>query len=226
MKKSFPKNFEEMSDDELQFLLKKEKNVSEQEKYKIKLEIRLREKLENITNYSPEVENTAKPEVLSEGEKQLDSELQKIKDKTVYRSIAYIGSLIILITFLVHIENETGQVILDFLSDFVVIIVFTTAFLWIRKRILMISLIVYMLYWNLDILNNPLIQSTNNIFSGIYNDIVGLVLNIISVLGLILGLINKFKLRYLTEEIEVNANKTIGLLIWASIIFQLIIRII
>lgn len=226
MKKSFPKNFEEMSDDELKFLLKKEKNVSEQEKYKIKLEIRLREKLENITNYSPEVENTAKPEVLSEGEKQLDSELQKIKDKTVYRSIAYIGSLIILITFLVHIENETGQVILDFLSDFLVIIVFTTTFLWIRKRILMISLIVYMLYWNLDILNNPLIQSTNNIFSGIYNDIVGLVLNIISVLGLILGLINKFKLRYLTEEIEVNANKTIGLLIWASIIFQLIIRII
>jgi len=225
MKKYFSKSLEEMADDELYHLLKNDKNVNDQQRYKIKHEIRLREKLKNIANPNPPIK-TINSEVLEAGLNKLDNKLQKIKDSIVYGNFVYVCSLLYILALFVSFENEFTQAIFDFFVDLLMIIIFTFTYLWIRKRILLFSLLFYMIYWNIAILSNPIIQSTVDISDVLYIDEIDLVFSLISLLCLFLGLTNKFKHRYFTREIGFNIKQSVGLILGISIVFQVVIRII
>ena len=107
-----------------------------------------------------------------------------------YRSVAYISGLILIIGLFVTISDQTKKGIFDLFYEFVALTTFTSAFLWLKRKLIFIGLIFYLLGFNIDLLFNPLIRP-DLVFLTMTLKWIGTIFNGIGVVFLLLGLWDK-----------------------------------
>ncbi len=144
--------------------------------------------------------------------------------ETHYKSIAYVCSLFLIFGLFIQFDNEVKEAIFDLLYDLIAITTFTFAYLWQKRRILLIGLALYAVSWNVDLLTNPLTMIQNHYFLDLNLSIIGLVFNASGLVCLIVGFMEKFQHDYLTKRIEIDLKVVVGLILGFSGIFQLLVR--
>lgn len=146
------------------------------------------------------------------------------KNTTIFYSLTYVCSLLLILGMFPKFENETRQSIYDSLYGLVGLVGYISLHFWIRKRITLFGLIFFVISWNFALLINHLFGIDRQ--TVIDNNLIlirSLFLSVAVILG-ILGLINKFDNKYLTEKVKLNDKVFIVLLAGFSIGFQLVYR--
>jgi hypothetical protein len=121
-------------------------------------------------------------------------------------------------------ENETRQSIYNSLYDLVGLIGYISLHFWIRKRITLLGLIFFVISWNFALLINHLFGIDRQIVIDNNLILIKSIFLAVAVICGILGLMNKFDYKYLTEKVKLNDKVFIVLLAGFSIGFQLIFR--
>jgi len=150
--------------------------------------------------------------------------LKKTKNQTIFYTLTYICSLLLILGLFPHFENEARQSIYDSLYGLVGLVGYIALHFWIRKRITLFGLIFFVISWNLALLINQLFGINRQT---VIDDNLILLRSIflsVAVICGILGLINKFDYKYLTEKVKLNDKVFIVLIAVFSIGFQLIFR--
>lgn len=147
-----------------------------------------------------------------------------MNDRLNYRSVAYLCSLFLIVGLFLQFDNETKQSVFDLIYDLTAITTFTFAYLWLKRRILLIGLVFYGISWNIDLLTNPLITLESQMLISVNVSLISLIFNAIGLLCLLIGFFENFKHDYLTKEIDLNIRSVIGFLIGFTILIQFTIR--
>jgi len=149
-----------------------------------------------------------------------------MKKEETYRSITYLLSIFLIFGLFINFEDEFKKAVFGFLYNLVGFLTFIFAYLWIKKRIVFIGLVLHTLGWNIELLTNPfsrvnhhqiILSNTNWISSGLH--LLGLVC-------LIIGFINSINIKYLTIPTKSNAIITIGFVLCLTAILQIAFRLI
>ncbi len=146
------------------------------------------------------------------------------KNTTIFYSLTYVCSLLLILGMFPKFENETRQSIYDSLYGLVGLVGYISLHFWIRKRITLFGLVLFVISWNFSLLINHLFGIDRQ--TVIDNNLIlirSIFLSVAVICG-ILGLINKFDYKYLTERVTLNDKVFIALLAGFSIGFQLIFR--
>ncbi len=150
--------------------------------------------------------------------------LMEAYKETHYRSVTYICSLLLIFGLFIQFDNEINEAIFDLLDDLIALITFTFAYLWLKRRILLIGLAFYAISWNVDLLLNPLTMLQNQYLLEFNLSRIGLAFNALGLICLIVGFIEKFQHDYLTKRIEIDIKVVVGLLLGLTGIVQLLVR--
>jgi hypothetical protein len=149
--------------------------------------------------------------------------MEEYKEKH-YKSVAYICSLFLIFGLFIQFDNEVKDAMFDLLYDIIAVTTFTFAYLWLKRRIMLIGLVLYAISWNVDLLLNPLTMIQNHYLLELNLSSIGLVFTFSGVVCLIVGLIGKFEHDYLTKRIEIDLKVVVGLLLGLTGIVQLLVR--
>ena len=158
---------------------------------------------------------------------QENNKLMKVtetKNTTIFYSLTYVCSLLLILGLFLKFENETRQSIYESLYDLIGLIGYISLHFWIRKRITLFGLIFFVISWNFALLINHLFGIDRQ--TVLDNNLIlirSIFIAVAAICG-ILGLINKFDFKYLTEKTRLNDKIFIVLLVGFSIGFQLIFR--
>ena len=145
-------------------------------------------------------------------------------NETTYYSITYVCSLLLIVGLFPQLKNDLYQSIYDILYSILTFITITFCFFWLRKRIVLFGLALYTIVWNTDLLLNPIFQTGQQIVLNSNLKWAKLLLMGISVICVFLGLVNKFKHKYLTALIKVDTKIIIGVIFGTTVSIQLIFR--
>lgn len=145
--------------------------------------------------------------------------------ESYYKSITYFASIALIIGLFLEFKNANIQALYDLTNGLIATIVFVSALLWIKNRVLLIGLVMYLISWNIDLLTNPLIALNGLKNMNINPYKISLAFNAFGVLCLIFGFIERIEVDYLTKRININIRITVGLLVGLTLTIQLITRI-
>ena len=146
------------------------------------------------------------------------------KNTTIFYSLTYVCSLLLILGMFPKFENETRQSIYDSLYGLVGLVGYISLHFWIRKRVTLFGLIFFVISWNLALLINHLFGIERQIV--LDNNLIlirSIFIALAAICG-ILGLINKFDYKFLTARVTLNDKVIIALFAGFSIGFQLIFR--
>lgn len=148
-----------------------------------------------------------------------------IQQNKNYRKLAYASGILLLIVQFIQFENNTLQSYCSLINDLIAITTFTFTFLWLKRQIILIGLILYGLSWNIDLLTNPITANKSEVLIHINLTSIGLVFNAIVVLFLLLGLFDSLKPKFLIKGINIDSISVIRYLILFTFLIQFTIRI-
>ncbi len=147
-----------------------------------------------------------------------------MQKELIYRNISMAGGVLILLTlffdFLRPIDNE----FYNFAYDFTWMITMTSAFLWYRKVILLVGLLLFLVEFNISLLFNPIftINDTEILTSSLKR--IGNVFLIAGFICLIIGLWDKLKIKYLKNDLNFGIVPLISFIVVITGIVQIVIR--
>lgn len=143
----------------------------------------------------------------------------------IYRSITYIGALFLIFGVFAGPDKENVKAIYEIIYDLVAMTVYAFAYLWLRKRILLIGMGIYSIVWNIDIITNPFFRIQEFPLDQFTLMKIGIGFAVVAYAFLLLGLWEGFKQKYLTQVIKVNIfNVLLGIVALTAII-QALLRI-
>lgn len=146
-------------------------------------------------------------------------------DKEIeYRNIAYISGLFLIIGLFITISDPTKKALFDLLYDCVGLTTFTFVFLWLKRKIILCGLIVYLLSFNIDLLFNPLIKPDLEFLTGTLKT-VGLIFNGIGLVCVLLGLWDNVRNKF-WDKIDLKSNLVLLTIIISTGLIQLVLRLI
>lgn len=145
-------------------------------------------------------------------------------NRTIFYSLTYVCSLLLVLGLFPKFENEAKQSIFNLLYGLVGLVGYISLHFWIRKQITLIGLIFFVISWNIALLINRLFGIDNEIVLKYNLILIRLIFITVAVICGILGLINKFDIKYWTGKFKLNDKVFIGLLVATSILFQLFFR--
>jgi hypothetical protein len=143
----------------------------------------------------------------------------------LYRSITYIGGLFLIIGVFANPEKENVKAIYEIIYDLVAMTVYAFAFMWLRKRILLIGMGIYAVVWNIDIITNPFFQIPEFPLNQITLMKIGIGFAVVAFAFLLLGLWDGFKQKYLIQILYVKLfNVLLGIVVFTAVV-QVLLRI-
>jgi hypothetical protein len=143
----------------------------------------------------------------------------------VFRNIVFLLTIFIIIGLFIEVKDPFGKGIFDLIFEIVVLLTYTFAFLWIKRRILFIGFILSIFSFNFSILLNPLIQIENHSILIIQSYLIGMIINGLALLCLLLGIWKKLNISFLIKEIKFGILTIFTLIVIVTGLFQLIARI-
>ena len=145
-----------------------------------------------------------------------------MQKELIYRNIAMAGGILLLLTvffdFLRPIENN----FYEFAYDFTWMTTMTFAFLWYRKVVLLVGLLLILVEFNISLLFNPIfeINDPNLLTSSLKK--IGNIFLIAGFICLIIGLWDMLKIKYLKNEINVGIIPLISFIVIITVIVQIV----
>ncbi len=150
--------------------------------------------------------------------------LRSLKQVMMYRTIAYISGLILIVGLFITISDQTNKAMFDLFYEFVVLTTFTSTFLWLKRKLLFIGLIFYLFSFNIDLLFNPLIRTGLDFLSETLYWI-GTVFNGIGFVFLLLGFWDKINNKP-WNRLDLRLNTILIIIFLFSGLTQTVIRLI
>lgn len=136
-----------------------------------------------------------------------------------YKKILVIGLVIYGIGSFITFDHEFVDSIIDFVLDLIMLTVVIFAFLWLKKKILLIGLILYVIAFNFGLLYNPLfVESpiyTYQPMSFLFK------LDILAIIFLWTGL---FDSKYFNSYSNLTPIPVISITIIGTVLFQTFVR--
>lgn len=142
-----------------------------------------------------------------------------------YKRIIISLGLLYVIGIFIELDNVIGQAVIDLVHDTMFFLMVIFGYLWKKRRIILIGLVIYTVEWNIDLFTNSLTLVNNSFLLSREILIFRAILNTIGFICLILGGINKIIIPFLTDKLKYEIG-TIGIGIsLLTIIIQLTARL-
>ncbi len=149
-----------------------------------------------------------------------------MEKENVYKNITYIGIILIFLELIIDFQSPYESEILDLLSEFIWFITFTFAYLWLRKNILLIGWIFYLVDFNISLLYYSILPlNSEEILSETLKNI-SLGFHIAGFICLTLGIWDLLKIEFLNKESNIGIKQIFLFLVVSTAISQIIMRII
>jgi len=120
----------------------------------------------------------------------------------------------------INIEDPIKDGIFDIIYDFIAMTTFTCAYLWIKRRILLLGLILYTIDFNIGLIFNPIISINNTASITMTLHWIGFGFNLAGFVCLLLGFWTKFNNDYLTSEPKFGLIQTLILIVLLTGLIQ------
>lgn len=147
-----------------------------------------------------------------------------MRDKYTYRNFGFILCLIgIVLTFL-EFNDEKINDLLDLLEDVLFIVAYLFILLWLKRIILFIGIMIYLVSFNIDLITNDLLPAVKPIYYVELYDLA-FVLSVCGILIFLIGLSDNIKIGKLTNEVDLNTVNLIGFSFLVTLFIQTIIRL-
>ena len=143
--------------------------------------------------------------------------------ETTYRNIAYFSGLLLIIGLFVTVAYPVKPGIIDLIYGFTALTTITSSFLWLKRKLIFIGLLFYIISFNIDLLLNP-VSSPGLGFQLKFLYWPGAISSGIGVALLILGLWNKINDKP-WSTLEVKLHVVLLILVLTSGLIQTIFRI-
>ena len=146
-------------------------------------------------------------------------------NQTIFSRIAFVSSLLLIIGVFPQFRNEFHHSIYNFIYDLLAIVTLIAYCFWIRNRVTLIGLLLYVIGWNIKLLvfsftrtDIPIITDTN-LF------LLAMILRGTGAICVMIGILNIIKIKYWADKINLNSKVIFGSLLGFTVIFQLVFRI-
>ena len=132
--------------------------------------------------------------------------------------------MFLVIGLFITITDQTIKAIFDLFYEFVALTTFTSTFLWLKRKLIFIGLIFYLLSFNIELFFNPLIRPDSD-FLTITLKWVGTIFNGIGVVFLLLGLWDKIN-KKTGSILDLKLSMILIIIVLISGLTQTLIRLI
>lgn len=139
-----------------------------------------------------------------------------------YRNITIYLSIYLVFSLFIKVPNNEVQHILDLIHELVALIAVIFACLWLRKKIMILGLLIYILAFNYDLLFNPLFLEKNIILGG-EPDFFNFKVNVLSYIFIMAGLFD-FDDKFFRRNLKLSLVTILVITLLFSLTFQIIVR--
>jgi hypothetical protein len=147
-----------------------------------------------------------------------------VNKESVYRNITLFCVLPLIIGLFVNVKDPVKDAKIDLLYDVIALLTYTFAFLWIKRRILLIGLVLFLIDFNIRLIFNPIILIHNTAILTMTLKWIGMGFNFLGFICVLIGFWNRLDNNYLISEPKFGLRPTFTLIIFFTLIFQLTIR--
>jgi hypothetical protein len=143
----------------------------------------------------------------------------------IWQFITITGAIALITGFLISFNNSIRNDVYDLVYDLITLLTFTSALLWIKKKILLIGYILFIISFNIQLVQNSIFGIANIRLMGDQLNWINIGFNIAAVVFYLIGFFTRISYLSLDKRLELNFNKVSGLAIAMTIVFQIGIRI-
>ena len=155
----------------------------------------------------------------------MTKEMQEVeKKKELYRGIAILATVGYFLTLFIQSKTETGKNIVTLMGDLLSYTLIISSAFWIRRQIMIISIFLYFIYFNLKLLKNPVLIRVDFFYT--YNFyLVGTGFLILAGILFFASIWTNIPLKFVRKEFDLKENYILVPLIVVTLLIQVIPRL-
>ena len=155
----------------------------------------------------------------------MTKEMQEVeKKKYLYRGIAILATVGYFLTLFIQSKTETGKNTVTLLGDLLSYTLIISSAFWIRRQIMIISIFLYFIYFNLKLLKNPVLIRVDFFYT--YNFyLVGTGFLILAGILFFASIWTNIPLKFVRKEFDLKENYILVPLIVLTLLIQVIPRL-
>jgi uncharacterized membrane protein len=136
-----------------------------------------------------------------------------------YQTTTYLLGLFLTFGTIIEISDKSD--FLDFIYDFATLSVMVTCFLWLRKTVVFVGLLFFLIGFNIDLLTHPLFHEESHQQLSVASTI--LILDVIGTILVLAGLIDSyFDDKYIKHRINLSLEVLLALVLGVTFVFQFV----
>ena len=144
--------------------------------------------------------------------------------RTKYTYIIYGCTLLLITGLFFHLEDPFKNNLLKLFYSTCGLTLATVTYLWSKKDIMIIGLVLYLIYYNIKILFYPILPINDVSILTVTLELVGSGILLTSILFLIIGYSSNFDIKFLPTKFKLDLKPTLLIFLLYTGLFQFIMR--